>query len=153
MVWAASIVAARPGDRILEVGSGHGVLVGLLADAGAEVTGLDRSATMTAAARKTYGDRSALRTGRIQDAENLGPFDVVVAMRVREMWTDPEALPVVRRLLAAAGRVVLVLDSPRGPVPGSTIDDVCSALEQNGFTVDVRHEADLTAIIGSAGID
>ena len=147
MQWAASVIDARQGERVLEIGSGHGVLLGLMADAGAEVTGLDRSASMTTAATRACGDRVALRTGRIQDAEGLGPFDIIAAMRVREVWTDPSALPVVERLLAPGGRVVLVLDSPAGPVPADTVDEVVAALASHGLAAEVVTESELTAVV------
>jgi cyclopropane fatty-acyl-phospholipid synthase-like methyltransferase len=152
MRWAASLIAARPGERVLEVGPGHGVLMGLLLADGAVVTGLDRSATMTAAARKLHGDRATVITGRLQDADpGTGPYDVVVAMRVREVWTDPRSLPAVRRLLAPHGRIVLVLDSPSGPVAPETVDAVVSALAANDFhRVDVRTEGSLTGVVASA---
>ena len=151
MQWARSLVAARPGERILEVGPGHGVLAGLLLDDGAVVTGLDRSATMTAAALKTYGDRATFITGRLQDLDpGLGPYDAVVAMRVREVWTDPESLPAVRRVLAPGGRLVLVLDAPSGPVAPEIVDAATSALRVNAFDpIDVRSEASLTGIVAT----
>lgn len=152
MQWAASLIAPRPGERILEVGSGHGVLVGLLAAADAVVTGLDRSATMTATAEKSNADGANLLTGRVQDLDpGLGPFDTVIAMRVREMWTDPESLPAIRRVLAPGGRIVLILDSPAGPVRPETVDTVTSTLAANGFAqIRIQAEGPLTGIIATA---
>ena len=45
------LLAPRPGERILDLGCGDGVLTARLRDAGAEVTGLEPDADMVAAAR------------------------------------------------------------------------------------------------------
>src|ERR1700751_3005255 len=44
-------LAARPGERVLDLGSGDGQLTGRLAAAGANVVGVDASEAMVAAAR------------------------------------------------------------------------------------------------------
>ncbi|WP_409330250.1 class I SAM-dependent methyltransferase [Trujillonella humicola] len=113
LAWVAGVVAARAGERVLEVGCGHGVLVDLLAGHGCEVVAVDRSATMVAAAARR--NRAALAAGRVRlqavpllDAD-LGerPFDVVVAVDVRAFWTPPAPeWDVVARVLAPGGRVV-----------------------------------------------
>ena len=56
-----ALVAAQPGERVLDVGSGPGFLVASVADAvgpGGAVRGLDQSAPMNAAARDLIKDRS-----------------------------------------------------------------------------------------------
>ncbi len=114
--WAAGIVAPRETDRVLEVGCGHGVLLSLLAARAprGQVVGVDRSAAMTAAARRRNADavadgRVALRTAPLTAAD-LGatPFDVVVSFDVRAFWTPPAPeWDVVARVLGADGRVVV----------------------------------------------
>jgi SAM-dependent methyltransferase len=97
LAWAAGVVAPAETDRMLEVGCGHGVLVSLLAAQAhlGEVVGVDRSATMTAAAGRRNAD--AVADGRVRlvtaplTGADLGtaPFDVVVAFDVRAFCTPP----------------------------------------------------------------
>ncbi len=50
------LLAPRSGERILDVGCGLGQLTAQIAASGAEVTGIDSSASMLAEARKNYPD-------------------------------------------------------------------------------------------------
>jgi SAM-dependent methyltransferase len=131
LAWAAGIVAPRSTDRVLEVGCGHGVLVSLLAERvpDGEVVGVDRSATMTAAAGRrnaeaVAGGRVRLFTARLTDADlGAAPFDVVVAFDVRAFWTPPAPeWDVVARALAPGGRVVVAfsLMTPDALAPVTT---------------------------------
>ena len=159
--WAAGVVAARPGERVLEVGCGHGVLVALLAERAGEVLGVDRSPTMVAAAARR--NRAAVEAGRVRlqaaalsDAD-LGsvPFDVVVCFDVRAL-TDPaqEATwDVVDRVLAPSGRVVVAFSvmTPR------TADDVVATVTRlgsaRGLGLAAVHRRAAAAGIGSAAVE
>lgn len=116
LAWAAGVAAPRAGERVLEVGCGHGVLLSLLAErvADGEVVGVDRSATMTAAAgRRNAGavaaGRVRLHTARLTEADlGAAPFDVAVSFDVRAFWTPPAPeWDVVARVLRPGGRVVV----------------------------------------------
>lgn len=139
---AADAVAPQPGERVLEVGCGQGVLVGALADriGDGHVVGLDRSAKMITVARRVQGHHVAARrvsfvAGRVQELEpTLGPFDAVVAARVREMTTDASVLPVVRAAMATGGRLLLMVDSPAGRVPDALLATMADAVSAHGFT-------------------
>jgi cyclopropane fatty-acyl-phospholipid synthase-like methyltransferase len=113
LAWAATVVDPRPGDRVLEVGCGHGVLVDLLVTRGAEVVGVDRSPTMIAAAARRNSaavadGRVRLLAGSLVDVAPQSPFDVVTSFDVRAFWTPPAPeWDVVARVLTPDGRAVV----------------------------------------------
>lgn len=99
--------------RILDVGTGPGIVANLLADLGHEVTGIDASEKML---KKALENSAALHHSLefIQgDGENLpfedGSFDAVVSRYV--LWTLPDpkkALAEWWRVLRLGGRLVIV---------------------------------------------
>jgi ubiquinone/menaquinone biosynthesis C-methylase UbiE len=112
-----ALLAAQPGERVLDVGSGPGFLVASLADAvgpAGAVRGLDPSAPMNAAARDLIKDRP---WAGIDDGDALklpypdAAFDAVVSTQVYEYVADiPRAFAELRRVLRTGGRAV-VLDT------------------------------------------
>ncbi|MHA6794858.1 class I SAM-dependent methyltransferase [Pseudonocardia bannensis] len=145
--WVSETVAAGPDARLLEVGSGHGVVVSLVAArlTTGRITGLDRSPAMTAMAMRANAEhiaagRAELRTGSLEEqrATDLptGGFDTVFAARVAAFWTRPEAmLPVTRRLLAPGGQLLLFLDAPVGSTCARAVEQARAGLDRFGFTV------------------
>ncbi|HEY6130230.1 MAG TPA: methyltransferase domain-containing protein [Candidatus Acidoferrum sp.] len=100
------VLAARPGEQVLDLGCGTGTLTAEIASSGAEVLGVDRSAEMIAEARKKFPD---LRF-EVCDARSLpfaARFDAVFSNAALH-WI-PEAEPVVQgiaRALRSGGRFV-----------------------------------------------
>ena len=130
------MAAPRPADRVLEIGCGHGVLLTLLAEqlSGGSVLGVDRSATMTAAATARNEAAVAAGTVQVRTAEltaaglTPGSFDLVVAVHVGAFWRPPAAeFAVVRDALASDGRFVLV-DQPLTPAQAQQRADRVAAL-------------------------
>ena len=161
LVWAAGVVAPQPGERVLEVGCGHGVLVSLLAERAGLVVGVDRSPAMVAAAGRR--NRAAVQAGRVelqaalvQDTDlGADPFDVVVSFNVRA-FSDPaqEATwDVVDRVLAPAGRVLVAFSVM---TPG-TDDDVVAAVSRlagaRGLVAAGVHRRAVGEGIGSAAVE
>lgn len=98
------LLAPRPGERILDLGCGDGVLTRRLADAGASVVGVDASPEQVAAALQ-LGLDARVMDGAELDFEN--EFDAVFSNAALHWMGRPSAVIAnVRRALKAGGRFV-----------------------------------------------
>ncbi|MFD0776661.1 class I SAM-dependent methyltransferase, partial [Streptomonospora algeriensis] len=102
-------LAPRPGERILDAGCGTGELAAALADAGAEVVGVDSSPEMIDRARERFPHLD-LRLADLRELDVEPGFDAVLSNAVLH-WI-PEA-PAAAASMAAAlrpgGRLVAEL--------------------------------------------
>ena len=100
------LLAAQPGERILDVGCGTGHLTSQIAQAGALVTGIDRSPEMIRQATEKYPD---LRF-QVMDAREIAvpaPFDAVFSNATLHWITEPErVIAGIARSLRLGGRFV-----------------------------------------------
>jgi SAM-dependent methyltransferase len=99
-----ALLDPRPGERILDLGCGDGVLSAQIAGAGARVIGVDSSADMAAAARERGLD------ARVMDAHALDfgrAFDAVFSNAALHWMREPDrVIEGVRRALCPGGRFV-----------------------------------------------
>jgi trans-aconitate 2-methyltransferase len=99
-------LAPRPGERILDLGCGAGQLTAQIADAGAEVLGLDASAEMIAEARRLY-PQLAFEIADAARFEVDSPFDAVFSNAVLHWVKPPEqAIERIAAALRPGGRFV-----------------------------------------------
>lgn len=112
-----------PGDRVLEIGCGHGVAATFVCERldGGRLTALDRSPKMIAAAARRNAEhvaagRAEFLVMRLEEID-LGErrFDTVFAVRVGLFHREPErARSLVEPYLAPGGRLFSVFDPPSG---------------------------------------
>jgi SAM-dependent methyltransferase len=119
----ARLLAPQPGEKILDVGAGQGVLAPIVAQAGARYTGVDASPRLIQLAQKRHG-----RDGRfiVADARKLAgiaelralSFDAVVfLLSLQDMDPLDLVLAQAAALLRTGGRLVLLLTHPAFRVP------------------------------------
>jgi trans-aconitate methyltransferase len=100
------LLSPQPGERILDLGCGTGHLTAQIAESGAQVTGVDGSAEMIAAAREAYPNVKF----EIADARNLPfreEFDAVFSNATLHWVLEAEeALRSIQRALRPGGRFV-----------------------------------------------
>jgi ubiquinone/menaquinone biosynthesis C-methylase UbiE len=111
----------RPGQRVLEIGCGHGVAATLVCERipGGRLTAVDRSPKMIEAATRRNAAWVAAGTAEFLvahlEALDLGArrFDLAFAVRVGLFHREPErARALVAPWLAPGGRVLAFFDPP-----------------------------------------
>jgi len=96
----------KPGELILDVGCGDGVLTQRIAEAGAKVIGLDSSEEMVEAAR-ARGIDAFVADAEEMDVGRFGQFDAVFSNAALHWMLDPDAVASgIFRALKDGGRFV-----------------------------------------------
>jgi ubiquinone/menaquinone biosynthesis C-methylase UbiE len=103
----------RPGDRVLEIGCGHGVAATYVLERGARLTAIDRSPKMIAAAKRrnaryVESGSAEFLVAHLEDLD-LGDrrFDKIFAVRVARLHREPR---LAERWLAPGGVLVSEYD-------------------------------------------
>jgi SAM-dependent methyltransferase len=99
---ALDLLDPKPGERILDVGCGDGVLTKKIAERGAQVTGIDNSLEMISAARAKGVDALAVDSA---DMHFDAGFDAAFSNAALHWMLDKEAVAAgIFRALKAGGR-------------------------------------------------
>lgn len=114
-----------PGQRLLDLGSGSGLLARAFARRGCRVTALDPSEPLLAEARRQAVEEGLRIDHRLGWAEETsleaGSFDTIIAGTCWHWFDRPKAAEECRRLLWPGGRLAIAhLDWLR--LPGNVID-------------------------------
>lgn len=142
LVAAVELVDPAPDARVLEVGCGRGVAAALLLDRlpRGRYTGLDRSATATAAtAARLAGRAFAVHTTALAH-HRAEPADVALAINVNAFWTGPARaeLAVLADALCPDGVLHLVYGSDGGAAPRTdVVDRLRDHLTAGGFVPEI----------------
>jgi len=150
----------EPGDRLLELGCGHGVVLSLVCEqlaAGGRIVGVDRSPKMTAAARRrnaahVEAGRAALITAPLHEAD-LGDerFDKVFGIHFPPLLRgDPgRELAVVREHLAPRGRLFVLFQPFAAADVEPALARLRSVLAAHDFAVESE---DVDPLSGAPGV-
>ena len=109
-----SVIGEKPFRSLLDLGTGTGRMLELLAPRAARAVGVDQSAAMLALAR-THIDQAGLRNVLLRQGDIYAPpveregFDLIVIHQVLHFLDDPaRALKEAARALSPGGRLVVV---------------------------------------------
>jgi SAM-dependent methyltransferase len=131
-------VKVSDGDRVLDVGSGPGLVAAAAAERGAEVIGVDFSEAMVAQARRRYPGLEFQKAAGESLPFDGGTFDAVVGNFVLHHAAQPEqALREASRVLRSGGRVGFTVwaDLPKLEAFGLFF----SAVEQHAGAAELPH--------------
>jgi cyclopropane fatty-acyl-phospholipid synthase-like methyltransferase len=154
LAWAVEMLAVEPGDRVLEVGCGHGVAASLVCEqlGAGRLTAIDRSHKMIELAARRNEQHVAAGRARFEavtlEQADFGVerFDKVFGVHVAALWRSDAGLQAVRAHLAPAGALYLVNQSPgwRSPADAQAFaESVAESLRERGFSVEPPRVADL----------
>nr|WP_277611371.1 class I SAM-dependent methyltransferase [Streptomyces scabichelini] len=145
----------------MEIGCGGGVAVATICSllSTGSITAIDRSATMTARARRRNADHvhagrvtivtAAFSVGELADSGIGGRrFDKIFAINVNLFWTGParDELALAKNLLAPGGTLHVFYEPP-GRRTDEIVAKVTGALDAGGFAPAVTLSASVLGIV------
>lgn len=115
------LLGLRPGERVLDVGAGQGVLAPRVVSAGAHYVGVDASPRMVELARKRHGRAGRFLVGdarSLRDVELGGRFDAAVfLLSLQDMEPLDAVIGQAAKSLGDRGRLVVFMVHPCFRVP------------------------------------
>jgi len=157
--WAVEQLDIQPGDRVLEIGCGHGFAAALICDklTTGHLTAIDRSEKMIAIASQR--NSACLDTGKVdfqvaslEDTDFGGArFDKIFAFNVNVFWTEPgKGLDRIQSWLAPGGTFSLFYMPPTSEWVSYYGESLNATLQANGFApADIGTKAiDKSAVVG-----
>jgi ubiquinone/menaquinone biosynthesis C-methylase UbiE len=117
------LLAPQPGERVLDIGAGQGVLAPFVLRSGARFTGVDASPRLLDLARKRHGKDAQFLLGdarRLQSVSGLtaGSFDAVVfLLSLQDMDPLEPVFEGAAWALKPDGRAVILLTHPAFRIP------------------------------------
>jgi ubiquinone/menaquinone biosynthesis C-methylase UbiE len=117
------LLAPKPGEQILDVGAGTGVLAPFVTQTGAQYTGVDASEKLLQFARQHHGQAGQFITGDARrlsalPAFHAAQFDAAVfLLSIQDMDPLAEVVENTTWVLKPAGRVILLMTHPCFRVP------------------------------------
>jgi ubiquinone/menaquinone biosynthesis C-methylase UbiE len=154
-LWTLSLLDIRSDDRVLEIGFGPGIALGIASQMASRgtIVGVDHSEVMLRQAARR--NARAIREGRIQlqlsSAEALPsfeqPFDKIFSINSIHFWKDPvESIRRMRGLLAPSGMLALTIQPRSRNASDDTAriigQELVTKLQLAGFTqcsLELRH--------------
>lgn len=118
-----SLMELQPGQQLLDLGAGAGVLAPFVARAGAAYTGIDLSETLIRTARRTHGAHGRFLVGDVRTLPRLpypraASFDVAVfLLSIQDMEPLDAVLASAAWSVRPGGRIVLLMTHPCFRVP------------------------------------
>jgi len=134
--WVITLLGIQPNDKVLEVGFGPGVGIGLLtrAVAGGYVAGVDPSEEMLEQAKARNvkaieSNRVDLRCGSVESLPfEDNTFNKALAINSMQVWPDAvAALREMRRVMTPSGRIALGFTSYSGQSQGGLLEKLTAA--------------------------
>ena len=146
LAWPVEQLEVQPGDRVLEMGCGHGVAVSLVCErlSGGTITAIDRSRKMIDMATQRNREhvdsgKASFEVASVEEADLGGRrFDKLFSVNVDLFWRSPGlAVRTAERLVGEGGTAFFFgqsLAEPPEPAMRSSAEPLAAALEGGAFT-------------------
>lgn len=143
LTWAVETLQITPTERILEIGCGHGIAAGLIAEhlTTGRLIAIDRSDKQIATARERYqpvieAGKLEFHTAALHEA-TFDPFDKIFAVNVNVFWLQPQReLEQLKKILKPEGQLYLFYQPPDASQAHELAAKVRHNLETHGFRVE-----------------